>query len=66
MKIHITRRIADEYENLWCPYCDEIVKFGMQYYYDEIWCTKCGLDFPPHQWPKGFDIKTGELSNEME
>ena len=60
--IHINRAKTDAFFNLWCPYCDEVVVFGAQFYYDDVWCTKCGRWFPHHyQWPKGFDIKTGEL-----
>ena len=62
MKIHINRPRIDERLKLWCPYCDEVVEFGFQHYYDEVWCLECLRRFPfEHQWPKGFDIKTGEL-----
>jgi hypothetical protein len=66
--IHILRRKADEYIKLWCPYCDEIVDFGVQYYYGDAWCTKCNRVFSSYwrhcKWPKGLDIKTGELIKE--
>ncbi len=28
------------------------------------YCHGCGRGFPPHTWPKGFDIKTGELERD--
>jgi len=63
--IHINYRKADRHVKLWCPYCDEVVLFGQQEWYDDVWCTKCKRVFSPdsrhHQWPKGLDIKTGEL-----
>ncbi|MFX0212229.1 MAG: hypothetical protein ACFFDT_40020 [Candidatus Hodarchaeota archaeon] len=60
--IHIHYTKADEYWDLWCPYCDEVLPFGHQHWYDDVWCTKCNRFFPhAHQWPKGFDIKTGKL-----
>ena len=60
--IHILRAKADYYTNLWCPYCDEVVPFGGQHYYNDAWCAVCNRIFPvEHQWPKGFDIKTGEI-----
>jgi hypothetical protein len=62
--IHILRKKADEIWDMWCPYCDEVVKFGAQHYYDGIWCMKCKRDFPPHTFPKGFNRYTGELKNE--
>lgn len=65
--LHIHRRTADAYINLWCPYCDEVVPFGIQHYYDDTWCTKCKRVFSPdrrhHSWPKGIDMQTGELSD---
>lgn len=62
MLIHINRPRADEHEALWCPYCDEIVPFATQHWYADTWCTKCQRRFPyEHQWPKGFDITTGEI-----
>ena len=62
MLIHILRATADHYVNLWCPYCDMVVAFGRQYYYDDAWCTVCGRIFPhQHQWPKGIDFRTGNL-----
>jgi len=61
-EVHINRITADEYIDYWCPYCDEILPFGHQTWYEDVWCTKCGRMFPyEHQWPKGFDIHTGEL-----
>lgn len=49
----------------WCPYCDEVVSFGYQHYYDETWCLECKRIFSEdpkhHQWPKGLDMQTGEL-----
>jgi len=64
-QIHVLWTKADEYHDLWCPYCDIVVPFGQQYYYEDVWCTKCGRMFPyQHQFPKGFDITTGELENE--
>ncbi len=66
--IHILRVKADEYFDLWCPYCDEVGKFGHQHWYEEVWCMKCKRRFSSwwkhHKWPKGFDIKTGELTDE--
>ena len=59
--IHISRRKEDEVFDYWCPYCDRIVKFGKQNYYDEIWCMECKADFPPHTFPKGIDPRTGEI-----
>jgi len=60
--IHIFWTIADEYIDYWCPYCDEVVQFGHQDWYEDVWCTKCNRMFPHHhQWPKGFDIRTGKL-----
>jgi hypothetical protein len=65
LRIHILRRRADVYIDYWCPFCDEVVKFGHQYYYEEIWCTKCSRTFGPywrhHKFPKGIDMQTGEL-----
>ena len=63
-QIHVLWTKADVYRDTWCPYCDEILPFGHQHYYDDWWCTKCHRMFPyQHQWPKGFDITTGELEN---
>jgi ribosomal protein L37AE/L43A len=60
--MHINRFRADVHENLWCPYCDEVLPFAHQFYYEDWICTKCGRSFPYHyQWPRGFDIKTGLL-----
>ena len=46
---------------LWCPYCDEIKEFYTYEYYDDVTCPDCLRRFPPHFWPRGFDIKTGKL-----
>lgn len=41
---------------------DEVLSFGPQSWYEDLWCTKCGRMFPhQHQWPVGFDITAGEL-----
>ncbi len=68
MKMHILWRKADEIRKYWCPYCDEITTFGLQTWYDELWCLKCKRVFGPgwnqHHWPQGFDIRTGDLKLE--
>ncbi|KKL28435.1 hypothetical protein LCGC14_2375160 [marine sediment metagenome] len=48
-------------ENLWCPYCDEVVPFWTGEWYDDVRCTKCKRNFTPDEWPIGLDIHTGEL-----
>ncbi len=64
-KIHILFTTADKHEYIWCPYCDEVLPFGHQYYYEDWWCTKCHRMFPnQHQFPKGFNIKTGDLAKD--
>jgi hypothetical protein len=35
--------------------------FGKQGWYDERKCLQCCRFFPPHTFPKGLDVKTGEL-----
>ena len=62
--LHILWTKADKHLKLWCPYCDKITQFGMQDWYEDVWCLDCGFRVPPDTWPKGFDIKTGELENE--
>jgi hypothetical protein len=52
--------------HLWCPYCDRVVEFQFYEYYEDVMCLACKRSFPPHTWPKGFDIKTGELKKEKE
>lgn len=68
MTIHILRRKKDWDIKLWCPYCDEVVGFGYQNYYDDTWCTQCNRIFSRdprhHKWPKGIDVFTGELECE--
>lgn len=70
MMLHILRMKADYHIDYWCPYCDEVVPFGHQNYYEEIWCTKCKRIFSSywrhHKFPKGIDIKTGELLEQRE
>jgi hypothetical protein len=70
MTSHILRRKADRLIKLWCPYCDKVVNYGSQDYFDDVWCTECKriFDRDPrfHKWPKGFDIKTGELKQKKE
>ena len=61
MRLHINRPHADHTIKLWCPYCDVVVAFEIQFYYGDSWCTKCRRRFPPNFWPKGLDIETGEL-----
>lgn len=51
---------------LWCPYCDKVLLFQTYEYYWGVYCHGCGRGFPPHTWPKGFDIKTGELEMDKE
>ena len=66
--IHILRRTADTYLDLWCPYCDRITEFGHQNYYDDLWCTErdCDFEFPREFWPAGLDVETGELIKEKD
>ena len=60
-EIHINRRRTDYVLPWWCPYCDEITGFSAQEWYDDVVCTRCHRMFPPHTFPKGIDILTGEL-----
>ena len=63
--IHINRPSVDYELSLWCPYCDKAVLFACYNYYGDCWCTECKRHFPfKHQWPKGFDITTGELEQD--
>lgn len=48
----------------WCPYCDEVLPFRTYEWYNDVWCTQCKRGFPPNTWPKGFDIRTGELKGD--
>ena len=62
--LHILWTKADKHLKLWCPYCDKIMQFGIQDYYADVWCINCSFRVPPDTWPRGFNIKTGELENE--
>lgn len=59
--IIICREVSDNDIRLWCPYCDEVNAFAAFEYYEDVTCRKCGRRFPPHHWPRGFDLKTGKL-----
>ena len=60
--LHIHRPQPIGTVKLWCPFCDEVGLFKRFEWYEDVICPKCGRWFPhQNQWPRGFDITTGEI-----